>query len=159
MDTKYKFMIAAASAVALMFSATAFAQQGGTAQEAKAMLDKAVAAVKADKTKALDQFNKREGGFSDRDLYVFCANVADAKLVALGNPNAKQLIGTDARTLKDANGMAYGQAIFNAGQKPEGQVTEVSGYLFSRPSDPTPVPKNSFVEKVGDIYCGVGYYK
>ena len=68
MDTKYKFTIAAASAVALMFSATAFAQQGGTGQEAKAMLDKAVAAVKADKTKALDQFNKREGGFSDRDL-------------------------------------------------------------------------------------------
>lgn len=47
----------------------------------------------------------------------------------------------------------------NAGQKPEGQVTEVTGYLFPRPSDPKPVPKNSFVTKVGDIYCGVGYYK
>ena len=125
------------------------------------MLDKAVAAaaVKADKTKALDQFNNGQGGFLDRDLYVFCANVSDAKLVALGNPNAKQLIGTDARTLKDANGMAYGQALFNAGQKPEGQVTEVSGYLFPSPSSSKPVPKNSFVEKVGDIYCGVGYYK
>jgi hypothetical protein len=65
------------------------------------MLDKAVAAVKADRTKALDEFTNRQGGFSDRDLYVFCANVADAKLVALGNPNAKELIGTDARTLKD----------------------------------------------------------
>ena len=39
------------------------------------MLDKAVAAaaVKADKTKALDQFNKGQGGFLDRDLYgVLC---------------------------------------------------------------------------------------
>jgi signal transduction histidine kinase len=153
------FTIALASAVAFMLSAAAFAQQGGTAQEARAMLDKAVAAVKADKTKAIDMFNKGQGGFSDRDLYVFCADVTDAKLVALGNPNAKQLIGTDARTLKDANGKAYGEEIFNAGQKPEGQVTEVSGYLFPRPSDPKPVPKNSFVTKVGDIYCGVGYYK
>jgi hypothetical protein len=31
-------------------------------------------AVKADKTKALDVFNKGGGGFNDRDLYVFCAN-------------------------------------------------------------------------------------
>jgi hypothetical protein len=38
-------------------------------------------------------------------------------------------------------------------------IKKTRGYLFSRPSDPTPVPKNSFVEKVGDIYCGVGYYK
>ena len=153
------FTIAVASAVAVMLSAAAFAQQGGTAQEARAMLDKAVVAVKADKTKALDQFNNGQGGFLDRDLYVFCAGVTDGKLVAIGNPHAKQLLGTDARTLKDANGKPYGEEIFNAGQKPEGQVTEVSGYLFSRPSDPKPVPKNSFVTKVGDIYCGVGYYK
>jgi signal transduction histidine kinase len=157
MNTKSK--IAAATAVALMLSAAAFAQQGGTAQEAKAMLDKAVVAVKADKTKALDMFNNGQGGFLDRDLYVFCAGVTDGKLVAIGNPHAKQLLGTDARTLKDANGKAYGQEIFAAGQKPEGQVTEVTGYLFSRPSDPKPVPKDSFVTKVGDIYCGVGYYK
>ncbi len=67
-----------------MLSPPAFAQQsGGTADEAKAMLMKAVAAVKADKAKALDMFNKREGGFLDRDLYVFCANVSDGTTVAM----------------------------------------------------------------------------
>jgi hypothetical protein len=40
----------------------------GTADEAKAMLERAVAAVKEDKAKALDTFNKGEGGFKDRDL-------------------------------------------------------------------------------------------
>ena len=56
--------IAVASATVLMFSPAAFAQQtGGTANEAKAMLMKAVAAVKADKAKALDMFTKGEGGF------------------------------------------------------------------------------------------------
>src|SRR5580658_4043644 len=98
-------MIAAVSAAVLMFSPTAFAQQtGGTADQAKAMLVKAVAAVKADKTKALDMFNKGEGGFLDRDLYVFCFNNSDGKIVALGNPNAKQLLGSDARNLKDSTG-------------------------------------------------------
>jgi len=71
----------AVSAAVLAFSPTAFAQQtGGTADEAKAMLMKAVAAVKADKAKALDMFNKGVGGFLDRDLYVFCDNLSDAKV-------------------------------------------------------------------------------
>jgi len=33
------------------------------------MLERAVAAVKEDEAKALDMFNKGEGGFRDRDLY------------------------------------------------------------------------------------------
>jgi hypothetical protein len=51
--------------------------QFGNADEAKAMLAKAVAAVKTDKAKALDMFNKGEGGFLDRDLYPFCFNISD----------------------------------------------------------------------------------
>ena len=49
-------MIGVVSVVALMLSTAAIAQQGqfGTPAEAKAMLEKAVAAVKADKTKAPD---------------------------------------------------------------------------------------------------------
>ena len=153
-------MIAAASAALLALSPTAFAQQaGGTADEAKAMLMKAVAAVKADKAKALDMFNKGEGGFLDRDLYVFCGNVSDGKAVAIGNPNAKQILGVDAgpsRTLP-ANLLAPNST--PRYQKPEGEITEVS-YMFPRPgADKTPVPKVSLVTRVGDLGCGVGYYK
>ncbi len=153
-------MIAAASAAVLALSSTAFAQQtGGTADEAKAMLMKAVAAVKTDKAKALDMFNKGEGGFLDRDLYVFCANVSDGKTVALGNPNAKQLLGVDTRTLKDSTNKLFGVELYAAYQKPEGEITEVS-YLFPRPgADKTPVPKVSLATRVGDLGCGVGYYK
>ena len=153
-------MIAAVSAAVLMFSPTAFAQQtSGTADEAKAMLMKAVAAVKADKTKALDMFNKGEGGFLDRDLYIFCTNLSDGKLVAVGNPNAKQLLGTDARTIKDATGKPFGAEQYAAMQKPEGEITEVS-YMFPRPgADKTPVAKVSLVTRVGDLGCGSGYYK
>jgi hypothetical protein len=151
--------IAVASAAVLALSPIAFAQQtGGTADEAKAMLMKAVAAVKADKAKALDMFNKGEGGFLDRDLYVFCANVSDGKLVALGNPNAKQNLGVDTRTLKDSTGKAFGVEQYAAAQKPEGEITEVT-YMFPSPTSKTPVQKDSFSTKVGDLLCGVGYYK
>jgi hypothetical protein len=70
------------------------------------------------------------------------------------------LLGTDARTLKDANGKAFGQELYAAYQKPEGQFTEVS-YMFPRPgADKTPVPKVSIVTRAGpDLGCGVGYYK
>ena len=152
-------MIGAATAAVLMLSPTAFAQQPtGTAEEAKAMLMKAVAAVKADKAKAIDMFNKGEGGFLERDLYVFCFNIGDAKNVAIGNPNAKQLLGQDARATKDATGKAFGIELYAAAAK-EGQITEVT-YMFPKPGpDKTPVPKVSFVTRVDDLGCGVGYYK
>src|SRR5580700_4672636 len=154
-------MIAAVSAAVLLLSPAAFAQQaGGTADEAKAMLMKAAAAVKADKAKALDMFTKGEGGFLDRDLYVFCSTVSDGKIVALGNPNAKQNIGVDTRTLKDSTGKAFGAELYAGYQKPIGEITEVT-YMFPRPgADKTPVQKVSLVAKVSDdLGCGVGYYK
>jgi hypothetical protein len=153
------FILAGATLAVLTLSGTAFAQQNGTADEAKAMLAKTVAAIKADKAKTIELINKGEGGFVDRDLYPFCSNISDGKNVALGNPNAKQLLGVDVRTTKDVNGKAFGQEFWDAYQKPEGEITEVS-YMFVRPGpDKTPVPKVSFVTRVGDLGCGVGYYK
>jgi hypothetical protein len=121
------FIFTAASVAVLTFSPTAFCQQPdhGTPEQAKAMLLKAEAAVKADKAKALDMFNKGEGGFLDRDLYVFCANAGDGKVVAQGNPDAKQVLGQDQRTLKDATGKNFGLELYAAGKKPEGQITKV----------------------------------
>jgi hypothetical protein len=150
-------MIAMASAMVLTLSATAFAQ--GTASEARTMLDKAVVAVKADKAKTLDTINKGEGGFLDRDLYVFCFNIGDGKAVANGstNPAARNTIGVDVRTLKDATGKVFGQDLYDAAK--EGQIAEVS-YMFPKPgADMTPVAKISLVTRVGDLGCGVGYYK
>jgi len=57
------------------------------------MLNRAVAAVKQDKAKALDMFNEGEGGggFKDRDLYVFCASASDGILTAHPTMKAQQL--------------------------------------------------------------------
>jgi len=149
-------MISVVFVGALTLSTAAIAQQAqfGTAAEAKAMLERAVAAVKADKAKALEMFNKGEGGFKDRDLQPFCFNVSDGKLTAATVPN---LLGTDVRTLKDKNGKEFGQEIYKAAI--EGKITEVS-YLFPRPgTDPTLFEKVSLITGVGDQGCGVGYFK
>ena len=94
-----------AGILALILSTVAFAQteQYGTAEEARTMLEKAVAAVKADKTKALEMFNSGEGGFKDRDLYVFCANSSDG--IETAHPTYKGKKLTEA---KDAKGFAFG---------------------------------------------------
>jgi Single Cache domain 2 len=155
-NMRRNLVIGALASVAIALAGVALAQaKFGTAEEAKAMLMKAVAAVKADKAKAIDMFIKGEGGFKDRDLYPFCANNSDGKILAT---QAKTLIGTDGRTLKDKSGRAFGQEVYDAGQKAEGTISEVS-YMFPRPGETEPVQKVSFVTKVGDIYCGVGYYK
>jgi len=149
------FIIGAVSAAALMLSAESFAQQTGTADEAKAMLTKAVAAVKADQTKAIDMFTKGEGGFLVGDLYPFCFQMSDGKILTT---QIKQYIGTDVRNLKDATGKLFGPELYAAVK--EGQVTQVSDYMFPKPgADKTPAPKVSFVTKVNDLGCGVGYYK
>jgi hypothetical protein len=156
------FATAAASAAFLTLSLTAFAQtpiQYGSADEAKAMLMKTVAAVKADKAKTLDLINKGEGGFLDRDIYPFCFNLNDGKIVAVASNNAKQTLATDIRALKDSTGKEIGKEQYAVAQAPEGQIIEVS-YMFPRPgANTTPVPKVAFITKASDMGCGVGYYK
>jgi signal transduction histidine kinase len=153
-------IVAAASAAVLTLSAVAFAQQDhGTADEAKAMLTETVSALKADKAKTIGLIDEGKGGFLDRDLYPFCFNLSDGKSVAVASPNSKQTLGMDIRTIKDSTGILIGPNLYAAAQKPEGEITEVS-YMWPRAgSDKTPVAKVSFVTKVGDLGCGVGYYK
>jgi hypothetical protein len=155
----HRFIVGFAFAT-LSFSLPGIAQgPSGTAGEAKAMLTKAIAAVKADKAKAIEMFNMGEGGFKDRDLYPFCANLSDGKILA--NSYLPQLIGQDGRTLKDSTGNNFGQRFYDAtANAKEGEIVESAPYLFPRPGpDKTPVAKVAYLSKIGDVYCGVGYYK
>lgn len=154
------FIVHVGALALIGLSSAALAQQvkQGTAAEARAMLQKTIAAVKANKAKALEMIAKGEGGFLDGDIYPFCFNISDGKVHPFPNPNAKALFGVDERTIKDAAGKNYGKEVFDAAQKPEGQITEVH-YVFSRPGDTKPSPKVSFVTRIGDLGCGVGYYK
>lgn len=149
-----KATLASAMAAAALFWGVAFAsaQQFGTAAEARAMLDKAVTELKAGEAAALAKFNDKAGGFRDRDLYVFCYNMTDGKFTAHPNP---ALMGTDVRALKVKDD-PLGQRIFDSIK--EGTVSTVD-YNFPKPGTTDPAPKESFVIKIGNQGCGVGYYK
>ena len=126
----------------------------GTPAEAKAMLEKAVAAVKADKAKALAEFTAGTGGFRDRDLYVFCGG-PDGNFTA--HP---KLVGQSMRNLMDKSTppKPIGEEFYKVAQ--EGKISEVT-YMFPRANDPEakPVEKVAYVTKVADQVCAVGYYK
>jgi signal transduction histidine kinase len=128
------------------------AAEYGTAEEAKAMLDKVVAAMKADEAKALSMFSNGEGGFKDRDLYPYCVGPDG---IFSAHPT---LTGTDATALKDKAGEPVGQKVIDAANTKPGDVVEVS-YVWTRPGETTPVEKVAFVTKIGEQICAVGYYK
>jgi hypothetical protein len=130
----------------------ASAQQSGTADEAKALLAKAATAIRANAAGALAKFDAPNGGFRDRDLYVFCFDRRSGTVLA-GPPTTK---GRDVRTLGDPTGKAFGREMF-ANVK-DGDIIIVD-YVFPKPNSTVPVAKESFVEGFGDIACGVGYYK
>ena len=136
--------------MAVVGVATAIAAEFGTAAEAKGLLERAVAAVKTDKAKALAMFTKGEGGFKDRDLYPFCGG-PDGNFTA--HPS---LVGKSLKELKDKAGKALGAEMYKVAQ--EGKISEVN-YMWPRPGSTEPVQKVSFVTKVGDQVCAVGYYK
>jgi hypothetical protein len=90
-------------------------------------------------------FNKGEGGFKDRDLYVLCANASDGTITA--HPTRK------GAHLKD---FPLGQQVMRTAT--EGKVSETT-YNWPRPGTIKPLEKHTFFTKVGDQICGVGYYK
>jgi len=149
---RYPVFVVAFAIILLAQAMSVQAAQYGTAEEAKAMLSKAVAALREDKAKALDMFNKGEGGFKDRDLYVFCANASDGIMTA--HPYGYK--GKQLREIFGKKGYPFGQEIME--KATEGEIKEVS-YWWPRPGSDEQVKKTSFYTKVGDQICGVGYYQ
>lgn len=151
----YKQTLLAALAAFALSSGSGFAQ--GMPQplqapeQARAILGRVVAEVNANVTKAMAEVSTGMNGFKEGDLYSFCIG-PDGRVDAHPNP---ALIGTDVKTLKDINGKPFGEEMLRA---QEGKFTEVS-YMWPRLGTTTPVPKVSYVTKIKDHICGVGYYQ
>jgi hypothetical protein len=136
------------STMALLFSGlikTGHADEFGTAEEAKAMLNRVVTALKDDKRKALEDFNDGNGGFKDRDLYVLCANASDGMITASPSSNGMNL-----------NDFPPGKNVMKTATV--GEVRETT-YWWPRPGSIKPLKKHTFYTKVGDQICGVGYWE
>jgi signal transduction histidine kinase len=141
-----------ACAAVLCAAGLAAAAERGTVEEAKALLARAVKMVETDgSAKAVAAFNDPQGGFRDRDLYVFCFG-ADGKVTAAANPT---LIGNDISSVKDADGNSVGAKMLNMVAGGGGSIE----YRFLNPLTKKVELKQSFLQKAGDQVCGVGAYK
>jgi hypothetical protein len=144
--------VSAVTAMGLIVGA-ALAADMGTAAEAKAMLERAVGALKVDKAKALADFNSGAAGFKEKDLYVYCGG-PDGNFTA--HPS---LMGKSLKTLMDKGTppKPIGETLYKDAK--EGVISEMT-YTWASPADPAKTfMKEVYFTKVGDQICGVGYQK
>jgi hypothetical protein len=136
--------------------ASVSAQQLGTEEQARAMLDRAISALKSNEATALSEFNDPNyKQFHERDLYVFCYDVSDGKITAYESP---ALLNLDVRTLAlkdDPIGKRAYEAIQNA---QEGNIVTID-YKFPKPGMTEPVSKQTLETRISNQSCGVTYYK
>ncbi len=122
-----------------------------SAADARAMLDRAVAAIKVNPSAALEAFVKGTDGFRQGDLYPFCARARSGVVVA--HPSR---LGENLANESDKNGKLFGKEILRTAV--EGKISELH-YMWPKPDQTTPVQKDTFYTKVKGFVCGVGYYK
>lgn len=130
------------------------ASEQGTAEEAIAMVKKAVAYLKANgKEKAFAEFSNPKGQFIDRDLYIL---VLDSNIVMLAHGVNPKIIGKSLIETKDADGKPFAKQFYEIG------ATKGSGWVdYKWPNPVTKVidQKSTYVEKVGDVLVACGIYK
>ena len=107
-----KKLIAVILVVGLLVGMTSLALAArGTAKEAKTMLDKAVAYLKANgKGKAFPAFDDLKGQFVKEDLYIYVLDLTGT-VVSHGANHA--LIGKNLIDLKDSDGKKFIKAIID----------------------------------------------
>lgn len=132
----------------------AMAAGTGTADEAKALMEKAAAhAAAIGNEAAFKDFSDTKGAFVDRDLYIFCVSPT-GDVVAHGANNA--LIGKNTMALKDSDGKEFiAEFVKTAAAGGKAWVD----YRWPNPSTKKIEPKSSYILPVGTAACGVGIYK
>jgi hypothetical protein len=113
------FAAAFAAAQVLFTAASAAESEFATPEEAKALLDRGVVAMKQDEAKAREMFASGEGGFKPKDLYVWCANASDGILTV--HPTKK---GKELRDIKGKHDAPFGETIME--NAAEGAIKETS---------------------------------
>ena len=130
-----------------------FRLRQGTADEAHALVSKAVALYKRRGAACLPEITDAANGFADRDMYVFAWDRRLVYHAFAGKPHnlrktAAQILGTDVAQLT--------HDVWAAAAQGGGWVD----YDFLNPATGKIAPKTSFVVPVGDdLVLGCGIYK
>lgn len=134
----------------------ATASDQGTAEEASAMVDRAIALYASDGLEAMLSAvgDKSNPDFHDRDLYVFVSEIDGVMLAHGANP---ALVGRDLSGLVDANGSQFVAEMMSVARTAgDGWVD----YVWANPATGKMESKSSRVVRFGDkYYAAVGIYK
>jgi cytochrome c len=140
--------------IGLLCMGYAYAQQKGTASEAKALLSRAVAYYKANgKDKAFAQFNNTKGRFVHSDLYIY---VIDPDGNVLSHGAYAKLIGERLIDLEDATGKKFIKSIIDDTKVKNNGTMD---YKWMNPQTKKIEQKSTFFERIGDVIIICGYYK
>lgn len=127
----------------------------GTKEEAKALVERTVADIKKEGAAAVyAKINNKEGGYTDRDLYLI---IFSTKCVILAHGVNAALVDVDMWETADTDGLKFCQKFLEGTQtKPDGNWVD---FKFTDPKTKKILPKSNYVVKVGDTMVMAGYYK
>ncbi|MDH5264292.1 MAG: cache domain-containing protein [Betaproteobacteria bacterium] len=153
-----RLLTAGFAALIFAFGITNAAAQGakGTAAEATAMVDKAIAFMKKNgREKAFAEINNKKGQFTDRDLYIF---VYDMKGKVLAHGSNEKLIGKDVIEVRDVDGKHYvKERIEMMSKGPDAKGWQ--DYKFMNPVSRQIEQKSAYLRRYEDMIIGCGIYK
>lgn len=136
-------------------SMVGIALAGGSADEAKALVDKAVEFIAVNgKDKAIEAFNNPQGEFVKEDLYIFMFEYGG---LCVGHGTNPKLLGKNILDLKDAEGKLFIHEFVEKVKSGGGWVD----YQWTNPETKKIQPKSSYVKGIegNDYYVGCGIYK
>ena len=125
---------------------------GGTPEQAKALVEKAIAFYKANgKEKALAEFSKPKGQFVKGDLYIFAYNPKGTLIAHAGDP---KLVGRDFTGVQDPDGKYFAREFIKIG--PEGGWVD---YKWMNYVTKKVEAKTTYLKRIDDVIIGCGAYK
>lgn len=130
------------------------ATERGTPEEARALLDRAVAHVrKVGLAAAKQDFMDPAGPFQDRDLYIYCIGPDNRVTVHAVTP---ALVGIDLVVIRDADGRRFAKIM---AEQTRFKGSAVVSYKWTHPHTRKIEPKIAFSRMVDDEeFCAVGAY-
>jgi methyl-accepting chemotaxis protein len=132
---------------------SSFMLQQGTAEEAMALVDKALAhRRKAARDAFVRDLTDPARGFHDRDMYVFALDAAGVYRAFGGKP---EKVGSRVQDIAGVDGNALLASIVAQAEAGPGWVE----YDIVNPASGAVQAKMSYVVKVDDLYVGCGVYK
>jgi hypothetical protein len=149
-----KLIVALMAFALLVAGSVVFAQDKAAPEDAKAMVEKAVAYAKENgKEKALAEIGNPQGQFVKGELYVFAQSFDGVMLAHGANP---KMAGQNHLELKDAEGKQFVKELIEVAKtKGNGWVD----YKWTHPVAKKIQPKTAYVQAMDGYFLGCGVYK